>query len=232
MGWLAYLKEFTIWSMLVRLVLAMLIGFLIGYEREKLGRPAGLRTHILVCVGACMTSLIGIFIWIQDPQSDPLRVSAQVISGIGFLGVGTIMVRGRDHITGLTTAATLWTTASLGIALGFGFYEAALVCALIVTITTGILCKLEDDKKKKNRKFHFYAEIEDVSDVNDIVDRMIGELNVKEPLIVPPRSASGHHIGIEGYVFVEGPCPPEQLIQELRKQKGISFAVENQKISI
>ena len=79
MGWLAYLKEFTIWSMLVRLVLAMLIGFLIGYEREKLGRPAGLRTHILVCVGACMTSLIGIFIWTQDPQSDPLRVTARVL---------------------------------------------------------------------------------------------------------------------------------------------------------
>ena len=232
MGWLAYLKEFNVLSMLVRLVLAMLIGFLIGYEREKLGRPAGLRTHILVCVGACMTSLIGIFIWMQDPQSDPLRISAQVISGIGFLGVGTIIVRGHNHITGLTTAATLWTTASLGIALGFGFYEAALMCTVIVTITTGILCKLEDDKKKKNRKFHFYAEIEEDADVNAIADRMQNELSVKELLIVPPRSASSHHIGMEGYVFAEGPCSPEQLIQELRAQKGISFAVENQKATM
>lgn len=231
MGWLAYLKEFNVLSMLVRLVLAMLIGFLIGYEREKLGRPAGLRTHILVCVGACMTSLIGIYIWMQDPQSDPLRISAQVISGIGFLGVGTIMVRGNNHITGLTTAATLWTTASLGIAIGFGFYEAALICALIVTITTGILCKLEDDKKKKNRKFYFYAEIENVSDVNEIIDRMLNELDVKEPLIVAPRSASGQHIGVEGYVFAEGACSPDKLIRELRAQRGISFAVENQKAS-
>ncbi len=232
MGWFVYLKEFNVISMLVRLVLAMLFGALIGYEREKLGRPAGLRTHILVCVGACMTSLIGIFVWVQDPGSDPLRISAQVISGIGFLGVGTIMVRGRDHITGLTTAAALWATATLGIAVGFGFYEAALVCAFIVTITTGILCRLEDDKKKKNRKFHFYAEIENVADVNEIMDRMVNELGVKEPLIVPPRSASGHHVGVEGYIFAEGDCPPEKLIRDLRAAKGITFVVENQKASI
>lgn len=229
MEWLAYLKEFNIISMCIRLVLAMLIGAFIGREREKLGRPAGLRTHILVCVGACMTSLIGIFIWLQDPQSDPLRIAAQVVSGIGFLGVGTIMIRGRDHITGLTTAATLWTTASLGIALGFGFYEASLICAIIIIITTGLLCRLEDAKKKKNRKFHFYAEIEDMSCVNEIVDIMKDELHVKEILIVSPRSTSGKHVGVEGYVFVEGPCPPEQLILKLREHKAICFAVENQK---
>ena len=152
MEWFAYLQEFNVISVIVRLLIAMLCGAYIGREREKLGRAAGLRTHILVCVGACMTSLIGIFVWTQDPDSDPLRVSAQVISGIGFLGVGTIMVKGRDHITGLTTAATLWTTATLGIAVGFGFYEAAIICTLLVAITTGILCRLEDAKKKKNRK--------------------------------------------------------------------------------
>lgn len=232
MEWFAYLQEFNVISVIVRLLIAMLCGAYIGREREKLGRAAGLRTHILVCVGACMTSLIGIFVWTQDPDSDPLRVSAQVISGIGFLGVGTIMVKGRDHITGLTTAATLWTTATLGIAVGFGFYEAAIICTLLVAITTGILCRLEDAKKKKNRKFHFYAEIEDVSDVNEVVDKMVNELHVMEPLIVPPRSASGHHVGIEGYVLVEGPCPPEKLISELRAQKAISFAVENQKASM
>lgn len=231
MEWFTVLREFDMVSMLVRLIVAMLCGALIGYEREKIGRPAGLRTHILVCVGACMTSMIGIFVWLQNPATDPLRVAAQVISGIGFLGVGTIMVRGRDHITGLTTAAALWATAALGIAIGFGFYEAAVVCTFLVTITTGILCRLEDAKKKKNRKFYFYIEIDDTANVNEIMDMMSTELCVNEPIIVPPRSASAHRFGVEGYVYEEGECPPEKLIKTLRAKSGIAFAVENQKAS-
>ena len=91
-------------------------------DRERKGRPAGMRTHILVCLGASMTTMSGFFVvHTLGIESDPLRISAQVISGIGFLGVGTILITGRMHVKGLTTAAGLWTTASIGIALGAGF---------------------------------------------------------------------------------------------------------------
>ncbi len=231
MEWYSYLQEFNVLSMLLRIILAMILGGFIGYEREKLGRAAGLRTHILVCVGACMTSMIGIFVWTQNADSDPLRVAAQVISGIGFLGVGTIIVKGRDHITGLTTAAGLWTTAALGIAVGFGFYEASVMCTIIVAVTNGILCRLEEAKKKKNKRFYFYAELMDAANVNSISDRMIHDWHVKDLLVVAPRSEAGSHVGMEGYVLVHGECPPEELMKKLREEKGIIFAVENQKES-
>ena len=125
MKWFEYVKDYNEISIIIRIFLAMILGGCIGIEREKSKRPAGFRTHILVCVGSCMTALIGLFVWHEmGNMSDPLRISAQVISGIGFLGVGTILVKEHDHITGLTTAAGLWTTASIGIACGFGFYMA------------------------------------------------------------------------------------------------------------
>ena len=152
MKWMELLKDFNYISVIVRILLAMLLGGLIGMEREKSRRPAGFRTHILVCVGSCMTALIGLFVWKEMGNvSDPLRISAQVISGIGFLGVGTILVKEHDHITGLTTAAGLWTTAAIGIACGYGFFLGALMGTLVVAITAAILFKFEARGRKKNR---------------------------------------------------------------------------------
>lgn len=147
------LSEFNEVSVVIRIFLAMLLGGGIGMEREKSKRPAGFRTHILVCVGSCMTALIGLFSCYEfGSMSDPLRISAQVVSGIGFLGVGTILVKEHDHITGLTTAAGLWTTAAIGIACGFGFYLGAVLGTLVVALTAAILFKLEARGRKKNRK--------------------------------------------------------------------------------
>ena len=121
------LNQYNTISVVVRIFLAMILGGCIGLEREKSKRPAGFRTHILVCVGSCMTALIGLFVFYEmGDVSDPLRISAQVISGIGFLGVGTILVKEHDHITGLTTAAGLWTTAAIGIAPFVAAYSKAL----------------------------------------------------------------------------------------------------------
>ena len=123
---LFYLRELNIITIVLRLLLASLLGGLIGLERERRDRPAGLRTYIIVCLGACMSSLVGQFaVNTLGFDSDPLRLGAQVISGIGFLGAGTILVRERFMVTGLTTAAGLWTTAVIGLALGIGFYEGA-----------------------------------------------------------------------------------------------------------
>lgn len=138
------LTGFNNLSVTVRLLLALLMGGLIGMERGRHGRAAGMRTHVLVCVGACMTALVGLF---MSDTSDATRIAAQVISGIGFLGAGTIMIRNQSVITGLTTAAGVWCTATIGIALGYGFYLGALIATIITIITATLLTRLEGGKK-------------------------------------------------------------------------------------
>jgi len=116
-----YLEEFNFVSIALRLVLATLLGSIIGMERGATRHAAGLRTFTLVCLGAALAQIVDIRCIMTYGVGDPVRLAQGVISGIGFLGVGTIVVTGRSHIKGLTTAATLWTTAVLGICIGAGF---------------------------------------------------------------------------------------------------------------
>ena len=115
------LREVTPIAILVRILAAVVIGGLIGLERGMKNRPAGLRTYMLVCVGACVVMLTNQYIFQTFSTGDPTRMAAQVISGIGFLGAGTIIVTRRSQIKGLTTAAGLWASAGVGLALGIGF---------------------------------------------------------------------------------------------------------------
>lgn len=130
----AYLKELNTASIVFRMVLAILCGGIIGLERERKRRPAGFRTHMLVCLGSALVMMISHYILLTfGPGTDPARLGAQVISGIGFLGAGTILVTGRQQVKGLTTAAGLWASACMGLAIGIGFYGGALIaCAAIV----------------------------------------------------------------------------------------------------
>ncbi|MFH1778241.1 MAG: MgtC/SapB family protein [Candidatus Omnitrophota bacterium] len=122
---------------ILRLVLSAVLGGIIGLEREMHGRAAGWRTHILVCVGSCLIMLVSFYITFtlgsQFARIDPTRIAAQVVSGIGFLGAGTI-IRFRASVKGLTTAASLWAAAGIGLAVGCGFYQAALTATVLVLI--------------------------------------------------------------------------------------------------
>ena len=132
LDWMGSLRDLNVLSVCVRLLLAMAFGGTIGFERGIRQRAAGLRTHMLLCVGAASTMLVSQYIYASYGVGDPARLSAQVISGIGFLGAGTIIVTRRNQIKGLTTAATLWATACMGLAVGVGFYECALALAVIL----------------------------------------------------------------------------------------------------
>ncbi|MEW6142987.1 MAG: MgtC/SapB family protein [Chloroflexota bacterium] len=115
----------------LRLVLAAGLGALVGFQRERENKPAGLRTHTIVCVGACLFCLVSIYGFGKD--SDPARIAAQVVTGIGFIGAGTILFLSRQNIVvGLTTAATVWAVAAVGLAAGAGLYVLALAGALII----------------------------------------------------------------------------------------------------
>ena len=145
------LKELNAVSIAVRIILAVVIGGCIGLDRGRHGRAAGLRTHILVCLGAAMTTMIGLYVSDElGSPGDPLRMGSQVVSGIGFLGAGTIMIRNRSHITGLTTAAGLWATACIGLGIGVGFYEGVLIAFCVVVFTITVLTRLE-----KSKKYHY-----------------------------------------------------------------------------
>lgn len=226
MAVLHYLRELNGASILLRLALTMLLGGVIGIEREKNGRPAGLRTHILVCLGACMTSMIGIFVteWLGE-TSDPMRIAAQVISGIGFLGVGTILVKEHDHITGLTTAAGLWTTAAIGIALGYGFYEGAFAGTIIIFLTTAVLYKVENVRKSKSLRL--YVELENVTYVASIREWFAQEYGVKSFAVVSAKSGVPNNVGIETIIPVQKAVDVEKYIQEIQKKEGIAYALES-----
>ena len=132
-------------EVVLRLFLAVLLGGLVGLEREAKGRSAGFRTHILICVGSCLVMLTGIYmaaVWPDGARVDPTRIPAQVVSGIGLLGAGTI-IQLSDHVKGLTTAAGVWTVAGIGLAVGCGFYVGAVAATGLVLIVLLVLHRLE-----------------------------------------------------------------------------------------
>lgn len=129
-------------EVLLRLILTTVLGGLIGIEREYHNRPAGLRTHILVSLVSTLIMIVGIDIHERNGGTDPTRLAAQVVSGIGFLGAGTI-IRTGSSIKGLTTAATLWANAGIGLAVGAGFYYASVLSVVIVLVTLFVLSKIE-----------------------------------------------------------------------------------------
>ncbi len=158
----------------VRLACAMLVGLVIGTEREYTNRPAGLRTHILVALGACVVSITGEILFYAYKElgatPDPARLSAQVITGVGFLGAGTIMREGAS-VKGLTTAASLWAVACLGLACGFGYYAVALLGMVFIFITLTVLEYFQHKFLRASEHIqHFSLETEDVSKALELLD--------------------------------------------------------------
>lgn len=150
-----FVLNYDVWNMLIvpviRLVAACVLGGIIGFERESTNRPAGFRTHILVCVGSALVMVTSEFMLNKLMETDPARLGAQVISGIGFLGAGTI-IRHRFNVKGLTTAASLWAVACVGLAIGIGFYEGAIAATLLIYTTLILLKKIEKKVTLKKGK--------------------------------------------------------------------------------
>ncbi|MDD2970135.1 MAG: MgtC/SapB family protein [Lachnospiraceae bacterium] len=164
--------------MTIKLLLALLCGGLLGIEREQKKRPAGFRTYMLVCIGSTLVMITNEFLGIKYPGIDPTRMGAQVISGIGFLGVGTIIVTGDNRVKGLTTAAGLWATACVGLAIGSGAYYAAILVTILIYITMSFLQVLDKRISRNARLINVYIEFEDISDVGKFV-RGLRSIGVK-----------------------------------------------------
>ena len=184
MEWLDFLRELNIWSVMLRLVMAMAFGGLIGLERGRKRRAAGFRTYMLVCLGAALTMLLSQYeygmltgAWAETAgevgiRTDVSRFGAQVINGIGFLGAGTIIVTGRQEVKGLTTAAGLWASACMGLAIGAGFYECVVLAFLLIFLSIRLLPYLENFVVENARNMNIYVEFESLDDVGAIIGRI------------------------------------------------------------
>lgn len=153
------IRELTYSSMILRVVLAVVLGGCLGLERGLKNRPAGLRTYMLVCLGACIVMITNQYAFQAFGVGDPVRMGAQVVSGIGFLGAGTIIVTARNQIKGLTTAAGLWAAASVGLAIGIGLYEVALLGGVAIIVVLTSLQKWDFIMRKSTRFIDVYVEL-------------------------------------------------------------------------
>jgi len=153
------LRDINTASVLVRMLLAVVCGGIIGLEREHKRRPAGFRTHILICLGAALTTMTSQYLALEmHYYTDMARLGAQVIAGIGFIGAGTIIITRRRRVKGLTTAAGLWTAAIVGLAVGAGFYEAAAYTTLLVLLAETVFSRLEYSVMKHVRDICLFVE--------------------------------------------------------------------------
>ncbi|MCQ2506416.1 MAG: MgtC/SapB family protein [Lachnospiraceae bacterium] len=169
MGFIEYIDS-TVWlSTIVRIVISLICGGIIGMEREKKKRPAGFRTYMLVCMGATLVMMTNEFLTQNYETGDPARMGAQVISGIGFLGAGTIIVTGRNRVRGLTTAAGLWASACVGLAIGVGYYLGGLVTTVAIVGVMSFLHLIDDKMTAKSRVVNTYIEVDNSSAVGKMI---------------------------------------------------------------
>ena len=178
--------------LLIKLLCCCLSGGLIGLERGRHGRSAGLRTHLLVCLGAALAGLLDLHIH-DLLGSDGTRIAAQVVTGIGFLGAGIILIKRDFTVTGLTTAAGMWTTSIIGLAYGYGFYEAGLLATLLVMMTTMLLFRLESGQKSV---LCLYLEIDDLAATNAVIEKLRELTPMGHIEVVSPKSGNTSHIGL------------------------------------
>lgn len=219
-----YLREVTYLAVIIRIAAAFLLGGILGLERGLKHRPAGLRTYILVSIGACMIMLINQYIFQVYQTGDPVRMGAQVVSGIGFLGAGTIIVTRRNQIKGLTTAAGLWAAAAVGLAVGIGFYEAAIVGSVLIFLTLTAVRSLDQHIHRANQAFEIYAELDNSVSIGQFV-RSVRSMGVDIESIQLDREYSAEN-GLRSLVAsvkAEKKTTRDDILENLRQIDGVVY---------
>lgn len=214
MEWCGYvielLKNENIFSTFLRVVLSVVCGGVLGIERGKSNQPAGMRTHMLVCLGAAMAMMTGQFTYNKYGIGDPARLGAQVISGIGFLGAGSIIIEGTTKIRGLTTAAGLWAAACIGLAIGIGFYEGAIISTMTVYLIMTKFRSLSRHFTHNDTWFSLYVEFNSMSAIADLC-------SVAEAFgvsIVDLQMDNGHTVGHYS-VIITAKNPLKKTVDEI-----------------
>ena len=221
------LREVTYLAVAVRIVAALVIGGLLGLERGLKNRAAGMRTYMLVCVGACIIMLTNQYLYQVTGSGDPVRMGAQVVSGNGFLGAGTIIVTRRSQIKGLTTAAGLWSSAGVGLALGVGFYEAAVIGGVAIFVIMTLLHRMDDRMHRKNRTLEIYLELSSETSLGDFL-RQVREMNVEISSVQREQDADSD-AGVRAYIALiktKSRRVHAELLNDLQQITGVVYLEE------
>ena len=218
------LREVTYLAVALRIVAAVIIGGLIGLDRGLKNRPAGLRTYMVVCVGACLIMLTNQYIFQVFGAGDPVRMGAQVVSGIGFLGAGTIVVTHRSQIKGLTTAAGLWAAAGVGLALGVGFYEAAVGGGLAIFVVMTLLQRMDNSMHRKSKVVEAYIEVDGKLHLGNLME-VLRELKLEVRDIQRDFEDEEKRAYIASLKATDRRSHVE-IMEELRKIEGVCYAEE------
>ncbi len=224
-----WLAELNFPSVLIRLLLATLFAGIIGIERAIKKHAAGLRTYILVCVASCLAMLADEFLIETFGTGDPARFGAQVISGIGFLGAGTILVTSRSQVKGLTTAAGLWASACLGLTIGAGFYSAAIIGFVLISLAIFFMPKLEGLFTKKSGCYELHIEFTERSNLKEFVT-LIRSMNLK--IVSVEHNSAYSNTGLSVYtimIAIKGNKKYRNhnlLIDEIKKLSYVEYVEE------
>ena len=218
------IRELTLGSIVIRILVSIILGGIIGVERGMKNRPAGLRTYMLVCMGSCVVMLINQYTSQVFGTGDPVRLGAQVISGIGFLGAGTIVVTSHNQIKGLTTAAGLWASACIGLAIGIGLYEVAIIAGIGVFLVLTVLHECDYYMRSRTRMVDVYIELEQTVNLGKFI-RAIRELDLEISNIQREHDTAYGDEVLSFTATVKGQKKTHQaeLVRLLRKQEGVKY---------
>ena len=217
-------REVTCIAIAVRIAAAVVLGGIIGLERGLKNRPAGLRTYMLVCVGACLIMVTNQYIYQAFGTGDPVRMGAQVVSGIGFLGAGTIVVTKRNQIKGLTTAAGLWAAAAVGLSVGIGLYEAAVIGGAVIFIVLSLIHSWDNRMRQNSKIVEIYVELTRAINLGDFL-RKVREMDLEIENIQTEQDGAVEE-GRRSYIIMlkaKRKRNHEILYQNIRDIEGVAY---------
>lgn len=210
----------------IRLLLALFCGGVLGFERGRKNRPAGLRTYMLVCIGATLIMMTNEYICNIYGTGDPSRMGAQVISGIGFLGAGTILVTKHNRVIGLTTAAGLWSTACVGLAIGIGYYSGAVLGTVTIFLAMTVLHSVDNRVMSDAKVLNVYIVFQGLSNVNEFIQYIKNSKIKIRGLEWTKDDATDD--GVAALITLNLPKKQEheEVVSFLKDAKGVRFVEE------
>lgn len=218
------IRELTTLSALLRIAVALVVGGVIGLERGVKNRPAGMRTYMLVCLGACVVMITNQYVSQAYGTGDPVRMGAQVISGIGFLGAGTIIVTARNQIKGLTTAAGLWAAACVSLAIGIGLFEIAIPACIAIFLVLTALHKMDARVRKATRMADVYVELDKKTSLGKFM-RFTRDNGIETSNLQMEHEDGQDHSLVAFIVTVKGQKHSE-IVELLRTMDGVRYIDE------
>ena len=222
------LEPLSFTNIIIRLLLATIFGSIVGLERGFRGRAAGFRTHMLVCIGSALVMITNQYIVEISPfPTDIGRLGAQVISGIGFLGAGTIIVTSRNQVKGLTTAAGLWASACLGLAIGVGFYKAAIIAGILIFLIISVMQKLDHKLIAYSRHMEIYVEFSENGRISGLMS-LAREKSVSVNSIELTESKYGNYRAFAAIITFSLPhrSVRQSMIEAILRLEGLQYLEE------